>query len=111
MHHFLWSDPVALHEVLDKFTDIIQSGKDAVLDSRTTITVIGYEPAISDQPELTFVVSGWGNSRKDGTQKVASGDILEELVKSSQCVVRIQNSDHSCMARAVVVGFVYATEG
>ena len=49
MHLFLRSDPVALHEVLDKFADIIQSAKDLVLDSRTTITVIGYEPPVPDQ--------------------------------------------------------------
>ena len=104
MHHFLWSDPVALQAVLDKFADIIQSRKDVVLDSRTTITVIGYEPPVPDQPKLTLVSSAWRQ------KECAKGNTVEEFVKSSHCVVHIQNSDHSCMARAVVVGFMYATE-
>ena len=83
LHHFLWSDLVGLHKVLDKFADIIQSGKDVVLDSRTTITVVGYEPPFPTEPSMTFIVSGWG--QKD----CAMGDNLEELVKSSQFRFRI----------------------
>jgi len=108
LKHFIHHDPRALHEVLDKFSKIIQSGKPVVLDHKTTITVVGYEPP-EGQLDLQFV--GSGGYRNDKTYAYAKANELDELIDRSKGILRIQNTDHSCMARAISVGYVYQTEG
>jgi Fe-S cluster biogenesis protein NfuA len=108
LKHFIYHDTRALHAVLDKFSEIIQSGKPVVLDHKTTITVVGYEPP-EGQMDLQYV--GSGGYRTDKTADYAKANELEELIDRSKGIIRIQNTDHSCMARAIAVGYVYQTEG
>ena len=67
----------------------------------TTITVVGYEPP-EGQQDLQFV--GSGGFRNDKTYTYAKVSELDELIDRSKGILRIQNTDHSCMARAIVVG-------
>ena len=100
--HFIFLDPRALHEVLDKFSKIIQSGKPVVF------AVFGYEPP-EGQMDLQFV--GSGGYRNDKTYAYPKASELDELIDRSKGIIRIQNTDHSCMARAIAVGYAYQTEG
>ena len=75
------------------------------------MTVVGYEPLVPTV-YLNLAGSQWGNTYRDETILVLNqGGQLGELLMSGQSAACIQNDNHSWMARAVVMGFDYATIG
>ena len=96
------NNPNVIVNVVNKFSEIIQSGKPVILNTGAQVRVYLYEPPTEDDQmnirTLLGAGGGWGHS----TALTAFN--IEELAAKSKGVVCIKNTDKMCMARAIVVG-------
>ena len=95
------NNPDVIEKVVNKFSEIIQSGKPVILSTGTEIRVVLYEPPRDNgqTDNRTFMgAGGWGHN--NGLIAFTT----EELATKSHGVVCIKNNDKMCMARAIVVG-------
>jgi len=81
----------AVDNMVDGFSRIIQSGKEVILNDKTTVQIMVYEPP---------TIGG-------ATYYQVSYDVPTFIKKSSAIVQIVNPKDKMCMARAIVVGMYY----
>ena len=85
--------PLGLHDMLEKFARLIQSGKNVYLDDKTIITIYTFNPPTGGSGSLFFTSN------------------REEFLNASKSVVKIKNpADQTCYCLAFVLGMTQLSD-
>ena len=74
------NNPDVIEKVVNKFSEIIQSGKPVILNTGSEIRVVLYEPpSETNQSDIrSFMGSGWGNGRTGGLTAFSIDEVIEK---------------------------------